>query len=928
MDDYKTIIKRIASLLTTISEKRDKPIKGAANSYRMISEAICKSVIISNNDIPTGKLEKLISDATKIIKDIEMSRDAEIFNANIRYIQGIGNSYSHDASGSNFVENDSQKDAIAALYKIIRIVFFGNNDIEPPILPEFMRAKFPLRLLYRGTFENLRGDDVVALWHPKLKRQTKHKQADNGTRIYYDYIEIEVSQQITIGAIFLRERSSLEKSIGDFKRLCEKYPSELHIITPRVYRTDNREIDRKKSIRDISSDYLKDQIVTVSYFDEFVWNNCLPKNQIELAIKSQGKEDIIPQSIILEQGCDIFDKGTKVNTKSYIERLLNNPNEYTPLQIFAGPAGIGKTTFCDEISSHINSHEKKKVVFLSATDFRDVSKNDSVVSVTDLYRLSLREQILDEQLEAHNFEINLGCGNFVLIIDGFDELESHLGESLDFKMFVSSLIELESCFRNLLVIMTVRDYNIERFMEFEQITICRLQGFSKEDTNKYLRKRLLKDVDVVQAQSLLRNFDSAEGDGDSTTIPLYASLICDFLVDGNVDIISSENASFSTGEPIDRLVLIIINREIAKQSLGTIYPDQFFDILIDIIGAPQSSITIDILSDWIKDCGGDPSTIKPENFMRNPFLVWNGQSVIFKYDSLMYFFKSRFLKQKITGGIFNYGIQKDFMEECYRGEGALYDELIKILPPANNFNNADITSWFCSLIKKFDGEKKSEHPIKVVSAFFYWLTEACSDKKERSELISKFYGGVEWKHFSIFGKFYPLDLIDVKIIDGYLENFINLSSCVFYQQPVFYGSMINFDEKSLPEKLDRSIFGEGCEFSANLSDSFLAKEKADSCSAEVVRDNVYRILKVGFRGNTFSWKSEVMYRKAKIIGKHNLKVYLDVLCDNGVLKRETSHAGGEYGYVVSLSFRDDARKLIEDKNITTKMYYAVSNLVF
>ncbi len=442
MDDYKTIIKRIASLLTTISEKRDKPIKGAANSYRMISEAICKSVIISNNDIPTGKLEKLISDATKIIKDIEMSRDAEIFNANIRYIQGIGNSYSHDASGSNFVEYDSQKDAIAALYKIIRIVFFGNNDIEPPILPEFMRSKFPLRLLYRGTFENLRGDDVVALWHPKLKRQTKHKQADNGTRVYYDYIEIEVSQQITIGAIFLRERSSLEKSIGDFKRLCEKYPSELHIITPRVYRTDNREIDRKKSIRDISSDYLKDQIVTVSYFDEFVWNNCLPKNQIELAIKSQGKEDIIPQSIILEQGCDI------------------------------------------------NSHEKKKVVFLSATDFRDVSKNDSVVSVTDLYRLSLREQILDEQLEAHNFEINLGCGNFVLIIDGFDELESHLGESLDFEMFVSSLIELESCFRNLLVIMTVRDYNIERFMEFEQITICRLQGFSKEDTNKYLRKRL------------------------------------------------------------------------------------------------------------------------------------------------------------------------------------------------------------------------------------------------------------------------------------------------------------------------------------------------------------------------------------------------------------------------------------------------------
>lgn len=101
---------------------------------------------------------------------------------------------------------------------------------------------------------------------------------------------------------------------------------------------------------------------------------------------------------------------------------------------------------------------------------------------------------------------------------------------------------------------------------------------------------------------------------------------------------------------------------------------------------------------------------------------------------------------------------------------------------------------------------------------------------------------------------------------------------------------------------------------------------ADEYGHEIIRDNIYKILKVGFRSNRFSWKSKDVYKNVTVIGKFSLAAYLDLLTREGVLILELSHAGAEHGYVVSDVWRDDARKLVEEKNPTHRMFDIISNL--
>ncbi len=429
--------------------------------------------------------------------------------------------------------------------------------------------------------------------------------------------------------MFIRSRTAIEKTLIDFlSAVGADFPNALEIITPRAYRPDGREIDRRKSILDIIASLsfgARGRNVHVKYFDDFVWESCLSEKFREGGSPIKKTSHFIQQALepITEVG---FSTGFPLSASDYIGKILDSPHDYSPVQIVIGPAGIGKTTFCDEISSHINGRERKRVILLSATDFREVSNSVSIESVSDLYRVAADHGLMDDEssLESHNFEINLACGNFVLLIDGFDELESHLGDSLHFDKFMASLSDLEECFRKVLVILTVRDYDVERFKHVRQASICRLRGFSSQDTDRYLGSRLPKER-TVEAKALLRTFNENTGPERPTTIPLYASLICDFLLDGSQvpSRIASDSAKyFARNAPLDTLVSKIVDREIAKQSLGNIRPDDFFDILIEVIRAPQFTVTETALVDYVSLCGGDGASISPNNFLRNPFLRW------------------------------------------------------------------------------------------------------------------------------------------------------------------------------------------------------------------------------------------------------------------------------------------------------------------
>ncbi len=157
MEAYQDIVTRLSQQLAEVDANIDKPLADVANKYRLTAETICKAILVWHGTEPQGLLEKLIADAAKKIEGVENARDASMFKSEIRYLQSVGNIYSHDGSASDFVNNESQSAAFDALVKIVRIIFFAEGDLDAPNLPKTIAARFPTRVLGRGQYENPRG---------------------------------------------------------------------------------------------------------------------------------------------------------------------------------------------------------------------------------------------------------------------------------------------------------------------------------------------------------------------------------------------------------------------------------------------------------------------------------------------------------------------------------------------------------------------------------------------------------------------------------------------------------------------------------------------------------------------------------------------------------------------------------------------------
>ncbi len=102
MEDYQQIIDRIGAQLEVIAIGLDKPLSLVANNYRIVAEAICKAVLIGYGTTPSGKLEQLISSTLKVMEGKEQARDIGVFKAQLKYLQNVGNAYSHDGESTHY----------------------------------------------------------------------------------------------------------------------------------------------------------------------------------------------------------------------------------------------------------------------------------------------------------------------------------------------------------------------------------------------------------------------------------------------------------------------------------------------------------------------------------------------------------------------------------------------------------------------------------------------------------------------------------------------------------------------------------------------------------------------------------------------------------------------------------------------------------
>ena len=959
--------------LGNISHFALKAFKGVDNSHilndiRKTGEAVCKAIILKHygshkgNRIISGREKIDGTPTTGLPQDLMLHHLTEIVvssnqsaviinNKNERqkvssYLEGIrvhGNAPSHDPNSSKDYGNLGDVNySRTTLAKLLHWFYeFYLTDNVPADLRPYITAIVPCNTI-SDSYGKTRGYDIVKLCYLRQKVTEQSRYSDSKTKISYEYVTAEIAKNITIGYLFLGKNINIEASIRNFLDRLTFEPQNLHICTPRIISPETRkEVNRKKSIEDIIKSMGPKPLfdVTEIYFiDDFVWDNCLYDYANAIQVELEKERYFIDQELFLY---DEQEKTDHQPSLKYIENILAAGEQLYPISVILGPGGVGKTTFCEQAVALINSQPKKKALFIPSTDFRQAKVDHEVKTVSDLVRVFIKITDFDalSSFEPNNIEINISCGNIVLIIDGLDEIESLLGDKFDRSSFLESAINLNEIYNNCSIIITSRDYHTLFYAQNPSINVFLLRGFSKELVDKYFSMRI--PLQAREAKQLLVHLGISEQDRQ---MPLYISLVCD-LIEREIESLSesfteieglSDSKYFISEFPIDRLIYSVLLREIWKQSLS-ISCDEYFELLAEVEVKKDGNISKASLNEFIQIYFPSESASQTEEkftkFYVSPLLFWETKGLFFKikYDYLRNWIRARMFfydyREKNLEGI------RGLLVELSDGTTPLLVDFVNIAKDTD-FNPIENAKYL--LTKLIDEYKKNENDHqrltiirRQISGLLYFVLSGVQHNREAyTETLTILYGSKNIKFLSVYGRFFPIDFSDLEIRDGWFEQFISFDKCKFPQGlTVFFYCTFKDVEVESTGLLNASIFDKTCKLSDGLIHAVSESQDTVHKHVKQVKENLRKILKIGFRGNQFSWKSESVYRNAGLTGRIDFETFLRYLVSNGIIDKIQEEGGRKFGYIVSKEYRQAAKDLITSDISSIKIERIIKSIL-
>jgi hypothetical protein len=932
----------------------DNVIEDILNNARKSGEALCKAVILHHygeakgNKIILGKetVNGNVSrnqrqlDFAKLIDVVVHEQDENYIIVKPKavrhkikiYLDSIrvhGNPASHDTNTSS--EASNLGDSRFTKFALKQLICWFYEDFHPQPIPQrILQYIGEIETSYIDpdkqtvSYEDVRGSDIVKICYPKQKVAVQAKYNDSPKKISYEFVTVEIANNILLGYVFVKKNISISATLQHFISSLTLDLANLKICSPRVISSDTgKEINRINSIQDKFHDLADEKLFkkTEYYFiDDFVWKFCLVEDGRFLDINLENEQYFVDQELFIPQDNEPVRLKPSLQ---YIREIINSPEKKEPVNIVIGRPGVGKTTFCEQVVSLVNRSEKKKALLISSTDLRNADADFSVESLTDLYRLFVKVNEIDstEVMEYNNFEINISCGNIVLIIDGLDEIESILKEKFNFDLFLKSAISLNETYRSCSIIITTRDYYLGRYKNKDSVNLFALLGFSNELVDEYLEKRLSKQK-VRDARKHLSNFDISE---QSRHTPLYLSLICDLVereeYEKNAlpDILES-NYYYSQLQ-LDELIYKLLQREISKQSLN-ITCDDYFELIVEIAVKHQGSITKIDLNEYIGiffpsiEVTSNNEADKYTQFYISPLLSYDINTDTFKvkYDFVESWAKIRFFLHNFERDVVDEDLRR-LLIELYDGSSVLLEELVKM----KTITKINYIEHGSCILKKLIGESKQPEnnkrlglTRKAISGLLYLVLSGCKKSKtDYSNDLVKLFGSDKLNHLCIFGQFFPLDFTEIQVSEGWFEQYQDFEKCNFpSDKTVFYYSTFKGIDPKFSATLNSLLFDSTCNLNEELRKAFDDGLNSAGNLSKQVRINLYRILKVGYRTGSFLWKSESIYRMAQIKGHISLDKYLRFLTLEGVLEKRSEEAGSGDGFIVANNFKDSAKNLI------------------
>jgi len=955
------------------------------NSARKSAEAVCKAVILKRFDEELGsdiidnirkrdasrtghsnprmlELEQLIINVTNADEPTTISNKQQRSQilSYLRLIQAKGNTGSHDF--------DTKKNKVKLT--TIKLIRFTLIELVVWFYEEFLEQSIPKEIeIYiteskenyiengeEAEVQDLRGLEIVKLAYPKKK--VIFAQPDyNSDGIGYEFVAVEIARNNIIGHLLVKSKISLAKTLrhflGEILNSLTFSLSTLQICTPRIINlekgteTKRRELlekEFKKIVLEQGLDTSLIENLIVDYIDDFVWNNCLYDNSSYETDTHYSYEDT-ENDYFLDQELFLVEKdGDSQKHKlslEYLKDVLSSSETKYPVTAIVGQAGIGKTTFCDQAISLINSYPKKRSLLISSEDFQGVLPRSKVRSISDLYELISTKVHNDNPsaiLETNNLEINISCGNIVLIIDGIDEIESLLGTQFELDSFLESTASLNRSYRRCLIIITSRDYHLDSYLENPSMQTFKLLGFNEESVENYLsEKRGLTPIQIRKTRKYLQEFETEH---NSRYIPLYLSLICDLLEaeeisEEIIDYEIQESKYFYNVIPFDNLMYKLIRRELVRQKIESeIDCDQYIDVLLRMLLQHKGEVYKDTFNNYIdlsfpKGLSEQEYSNRRNPFYVSPFLATtrNGEKFKLKYDFLSMWLLSRlFLYQYSKHEHDEQQLKIEFVKQLsdlYDGSSLLLGEL-RELQKLIKLN--DLTCGKNILTKLlneyvFHGENTDILIYrKAISGLLYFCLSQIDDMTSSgyTKALVELFGGIKIDSMCVFGNFFPLNFREIEIHDGWVERYGNFQKSKFPEKAVFYDTTFKETEPPLGLKHVERLFV-NCFLNKEMEIAIDVSKSSIGQIQKRVREDLSQIFKVAFKRQAFRWKSEFIYKEETSLQYGDLKKYLNFLVLKGVFLKTPNKYSGPDGYEVSSNYRESVKTLAQSGSSKPQM---------
>lgn len=497
---------------------------------------------------------------------------------------------------------------------------FSREDIDD-LIPTFFFDKFiELKEVEQELLKKYSDvETILKIYNSGFKKINENSKNQIGFELY----ELEQLTGKSIFCIYLYDNINFKKTIEFISNL----NSTVDILADAfVLIKRSKKYDEKKRIARIKSYAGKN--IKVIHIDNFVWDK-LTSHYFEKVKPETDNTYVQPFFHFQDKKFDNF---------NFFDNWLYKNN--SPTLIITGSGGIGKTALATILTDKINNtDDNTKAIYIDAlkisSAIHHLSQNDDTIDLYDFYEASLAKNTPGNKIDYELFRINVDNGNFVIIIDGLDEIISRLGERFDVEAFFNSIQRFSKGIGNGKVILTSRNYfwNKSKSPEFK-IQSIEILPFDKDKALEFFSRRYPNSPKIPQKAISIA--ESITGKDNDEYIPYVLECVA-FIIDDTVENGEYYDPDFNS-EILNQQIKndFILGKLCVREEQRTeqVSVDNqiklFFEVaLTNLMKNDLKGICERVLKDSINER-------QIETFLAHPLIDLKKDQIVFKYD----FFKN------------------------------------------------------------------------------------------------------------------------------------------------------------------------------------------------------------------------------------------------------------------------------------------------